>query len=428
MKTLDGSTEALAELPMSGIERWLRSPWRRQFLILACVIVLTALSSRMWIESATAFGREIDWKSIVGRRLIDWGLWALFFEPIAWMARTSARLSRYWVVLVLIHVPLSVGVARAFVELDDLVTNSLFEPLDWGRRNDQAASPRDGDEVASAGDSLTPESAPREPQARPDRSRFKSARRDAAIMVYWVILGLAFSINTFLRNREQERHSVELELRASELEKELARAQLGNLRNQLHPHFLFNALHSVGGLIRENENRVALSALSNLGGLLRTILERGKSQEVTLVDELELLDQYLEIERLRLGERLQATTRIEPGLGRTKLPSLVLLPVVENAIKHGIAPRTEGGKIEISARREDGSVVLEVTDDGPGFHPGVLDDQRTPPQTGHTPIGLENTRKRLEALYGAAGGMRISNLPGGGARVLLWVPDRRNDA
>ena len=126
------------------------------------------------------------------------------------------------------------------------------------------------------------------------------------------------------------------------------------------------------------------------------------------------------------GDRLVATTRLEPGLGKTRLPSLVLLPLVENAIKHGIAPRMEGGKIEISAWREDDKVFIEVCDDGPGFLPSVLDDGHTPPQIGHTPIGLENTWKRMETMYASDGGMQISNLDEGGACVLLWVPDRQS--
>jgi hypothetical protein len=421
---------AASDARISGLELWLRSAWRRQVLLLGCVAVLTALSSRMWIQASAGFGPELDWYEIVGRRFIDWSLWALLFEPIAWLARMSMRLSRFWVVLIAIHVPLSMGVARVVVELDDAITDSVFEPIqwpqDWQRNDDRQQTARDGDEVASANESLTPQVTPQAGGGRQERrDRFKGWRRGAGMMIYWVILGLAGSISTFLRNREQERISHRLALRASRLEKELVGAQLGNLKNQLHPHFLFNALHSVGGLIRENENQVALSALSNLGGLLRTILERGKRQEVTLVDELELLDKYLEIEKMRLGDRLEATTSLEPGLGNTRLPSLVLLPLVENAIKHGIAPRTEGGKIEISAWRKDGKVFIEICDDGPGFLPGVLDDGLTPPPIAHTPIGLENTWKRMETMYASDGGMQISNRDEGGACVLLWVPDRQ---
>lgn len=431
MKTvpLTHADPAASDDRITGLELWLRSFWRRQILLLGCVIILTALSSRMWIQSASAFGQDLSWMDIVGRRFIDWGVWALLFEPIAWLTRMSLRLSHFWLILLAIHVPLSVGVARVVVELDDAVTNALFEPIKWPNWQRPLAPPataRDGDEVASAAESLTPEETPQSgaPQQN-GRNRFKGFRRGAGVMVYWVILGLIWSINTFVRNREQERISHRLALRAARLERELVGAQLGNLKNQLHPHFLFNSLHSVGGLIRENENQIALSALSNLGGLLRTILDRGKRLEVPLVEELELLEQYLEVEKMRLGDRLEATTRIEPGLGQTRLPSLVLLPLVENAIKHGIAPRTEGGKLEISAWRENGKVFLEVSDDGPGFAPGVLDDGFTPPEVEHTPIGLENTWKRMETMYSTEGGMELSNNDQGGARVVLWVPDRR---
>jgi len=158
------------DVQISGLELWLRSAWRRQILLLGCVVVLTALSSRIWIQSSSGFGPELDWFEIVGRRFIDWGVWALLFEPIAWLARMSVRLSRYWFVLIAVHAPLSVGVAHVAVELDDAITDSVFEPIqwpqNWRQNDDQENTARDGDEVASANESLAPQETPQQDEGR----------------------------------------------------------------------------------------------------------------------------------------------------------------------------------------------------------------------------------------------------------------------
>jgi sensor histidine kinase YesM len=251
-------------------------------------------------------------------------------------------------------------------------------------------------------------------------TRFRTER---GVLVYWALLGLGWSVHSYLRTRDQERRAVELELRSANLERELARAQLGNLQSHLHPHFLFNALHSVGGLVRNGEEQAALSTLSNVGGLLRSMLELGERTEVTLGEELELIERYLEVERIRLGDRLKVETTTEPGVAEALVPTLILLPLVENTIKHGIAPRREGGVLSLSARREGDQVVIEVCDDGPGFPPAVL--AGSGPASERTPIGLSNTRERLAVHCGDAAALELENPAGGGARAVLRLPFRR---
>ena len=161
--------------------------------------------------------------------------------------------------------------------------------------------------------------------------------------------------------------------------------------------------------------------------LLRAGLVQEDQQEVELAQELELVEHYLEIEKLRLGERLDSTVRVESGLGRTRVPSLVLLPVVENAIQYGIAPRTSGGRLEIRIARDGEQVLLEVTDDGPGFDEEALRELEGSGSPGgggeRRKIGLANTKRRLEMLHGSRGTFEVSNRQEGtGARVRLGVP------
>ena len=206
------------------------------------------------------------------------------------------------------------------------------------------------------------------------------------------------------------RESRDRALRAMELESSLQQAQLAALRSQLNPHFLFNALHSIAELVHANP-KLAEDLIVRLGELLRKVLESSHSQEVTLSEELEFIRGYVEIEQMRLGERLQVRWDIDPDALRARVPSLVLQPLVENAIQHGISPLTQPGTLAIRAARADGSLVLEVRDSGPG-----LDSAAALPRSG---IGLANTRVRLESLYGARQSLELANHDGFAVRVRI---------
>jgi two-component system LytT family sensor kinase len=196
---------------------------------------------------------------------------------------------------------------------------------------------------------------------------------------------LAWHALAFFREA-RDRH-----LRAAQLEALLNQAQLEALRNQLNPHFLFNSLHSIAELIHQDP-KLAEQSILRLGELLRRVLETSKSTELTLGEELDFLRGYVEIEQMRLGERLSVNWDVEPGALSARVPSLILQPLVENAIQHGIAPVAQPGKLTIRARRRDGFLEIEIGDDGPGL---LLCDG-TRPQG----IGIANTRARLQALYG----------------------------
>ena len=196
----------------------------------------------------------------------------------------------------------------------------------------------------------------------------------------------------------------------------LVQAQLQTLKAQLQPHFLFNTLNSISTLMHEDVE-AADRMLVSLGDLLRATLSEVGGQEVTLRRELEVLDLYLRIQLIRFQDRLRVNLDVDPRALDACVPNLVLQPLVENAIKHGIAPHSVDGVIEIGARLDGDSLVLRVHDDGPG-----LSMTRGETKEG---VGLSNTRARLEHLYGAAQSLRYGNAAGGGFEVELRIPLRR---
>lgn len=228
------------------------------------------------------------------------------------------------------------------------------------------------------------------------------------LLVYWIIVGAshAFSFYRQLQDRE---------LRAMELEKLLVQSRLETLQAQLNPHFLFNTLHAISALMH-TDVEAADRMISRLSDLLRMALERTDTQEVPLRREVDFLQKYLEIEQLRFGPRLQVEWDIEPEAWEALVPSLILQPLVENAIRHGLEPRARAGRVVVSARQTGGRLHLEVRDDGVGLRP------ERPLQEG---IGLSNTRARLQHLYGLAHQFELRNLEGGGLVVALSFPLRR---
>jgi len=218
------------------------------------------------------------------------------------------------------------------------------------------------------------------------------------------------------------------ELRAAQLEGSLARAQLRNLRLQLQPHFLFNALNTISVTMYEDP-RAADEMLDQLAELLRASLCTAQTDEVPLAEELAVLDRYLAIQRARFGERLAVAIEAEPGLADALVPSMILQPLVENAVRHGSlegGERGGRGAIAVRARREGGRVVLEVEDDGPGS--GGERGSRA-----GNGVGLAGTAERLQLLYGAdqsftAGNVRNGNDEPAGFRVRASLPLRRPEA
>ena len=238
------------------------------------------------------------------------------------------------------------------------------------------------------------------------------------VITYWTILALQAGWDYYNRFVERRQEAMRLELRASELQSQLARAQLGALKDQLQPHFLFNTLNAIMTLVRQQKGPEAERMLGRLADLLRCVLEDIHAQEVPLRRELEYLRLYLSIEEVRFEDRLRAVVDAEAGILDALVPHLCLQPIVENAIRHGLGRSAGASRIAIGARREGDRLVLSVEDDGPGLQP----EGAAPPG-----IGLANTRARLERLYGAAAGLAVENAVPHGVVATMVLPYREDE-
>ena len=230
----------------------------------------------------------------------------------------------------------------------------------------------------------------------------------SSILLYICILGAQYMLESSQRLAQQQAEAARL----SEL---LSKAQLAALRQQIEPHFLFNTLNAIAGLVRENRNDDAVNMIVGLSEFLRHVVEDSHRQQVALAEEIEFLQKYVDIQKARFADRLQVSVEIPPELMPAQFPALILQPMVENAIKHGIAKRVQGGLVRVTAFRSNGSLNLSVYNDGPGL-PG-RDEMRSG-------IGLSNVRSRLQGLYGDAFHLTMRDCPPTGVEVELSVPYR----
>lgn len=208
-------------------------------------------------------------------------------------------------------------------------------------------------------------------------------------------------------------------LRASQLEAKLATAQLHALKMQLHPHFLFNTLHSISELVHDNPGR-AESMIVRLSDFLRLTLDHVGVPEVPLTEEIDFLRRYLEIEQMRFEDRLSVEWQVDPSTLNVRVPNLILQPLVENALKHGISRNTAHGVLRISCKQEDGKLAMKVYDNGPGPK-RATGNLLEPVREG---VGLNNTRSRLERLYGGDHHIAFRHAPEGGFEVTIRIPMR----
>jgi two-component system, LytTR family, sensor kinase len=231
---------------------------------------------------------------------------------------------------------------------------------------------------------------------------------DRWMLVYWFIFLMSHAFNYYRSYRRGE-------LKASKLQTELVQAQLEALKMQVHPHFLFNTLHSISALLSK-DTEAARKMITRLGDFLRLTLENAGESEVTLRREIEFLNGYLEIEQIRFRGRLTTEISVDPEVLDTKVPNLILQPLVENAMRHAIANSTSG-KVEIVAEPKNGSLHIEVRDNGCGLR---SERQTTSGRKGG--LGLTNTRARLSGLYGPTATLELTNRPTGGVVVTLEIP------
>jgi two-component system, LytTR family, sensor kinase len=226
-----------------------------------------------------------------------------------------------------------------------------------------------------------------------------------------VLYGCTLLVGHTLDSRE---HLARQQTEAARLNEQLSKAQLNALRQQIEPHFLFNTLNAIAGLVREKKNDAAVGMIVALSDFLRRVLEESNRQQVPLGEELEFLQKYLDIQKIRFADRLQWKLEVPEELFAARVPALILQPIVENAVKHGIAQRAQGGMIRVSAARADGMLTLTVHNDGPSL---PADWEQARPG-----IGISNVRERLQGLYGPAFRWSMHNQAPGGVEVSFSVP------
>jgi two-component system LytT family sensor kinase len=241
------------------------------------------------------------------------------------------------------------------------------------------------------------------------------------ILNYWIVLAIQFAFGWYTRYEERRKEALRLELRSSQLEGQLTQAHLSALKMQLQPHFLFNTLNAIMVLVRQQKDREAEAMLGRLSDLLRCVLDDVDTQEIPLRRELEYLELYLSIEEVRFQDRLRVEIAADPEILDAAVPHMVLQPIVENAIRHGIGRSSSAGSIRISAQRVNddaglGELEIQVQDDGPGLAPAVPGQSRG--------IGLANTRARIQQLYGDAARLTVRNGESGGVAATLRLPCR----
>jgi len=228
------------------------------------------------------------------------------------------------------------------------------------------------------------------------------------VAVYLCVVGIEHAIRYFAEARDRE-------LQLARLSEQLSSARFAALQAQVNPHFLFNTLNTIAVLVRDDDKAGAVRIVEQLGDVLRRTLTRHQTNEVTLDEELDLVRQYLAIEQARFSDRLRPVFEIEDGIQSAAVPSFALQHLVENAVRHGIAKRSDASLVRVSARRDRDTLELSVADDGPGIDRGAGELK------GH---GIDNTRERLRALYGDRASLTIERGATGGTVATLRVPYR----
>lgn len=325
--------------------------------------------------SSSLLGRAITWGQAISYSLGDWYVWALLALPVARLARRfPPETGRAWRVAG-IHLGAALVVSALYVVLRSLVGQAhgwvIGEPVAFG-------------EVFRP---LLVKTFP------------------FNLLIYGVIVSIAYAVDTTRKYHERT-------VQALELEKHLTEARLQALLRQLEPHFLFNALNGIASLMY-SDVAAAERMLVRLAELLRLTMAQSDAPLTPLREELAFLEKYLDIERIRFRERLAVQIEVEPATLEARVPSLILQPIVENAIRHGIEPRVQPGRITLRSVREGDALVLTVADNGAGLPEGGSKREG---------IGLANTRARLAELYGPGHSFTLQNQPGGGLCVRISIP------
>src|SRR5687767_7440588 len=311
-----------------GVPMWQRR-WARLAIIWGIWTFIGLVFTLQFYFASYRSERPVPFVDSLYMQMIWAYLFALATPFVLWAVSRMPIDRDNWVRNILLHIPISIALG--------VVLTALGRVLIWLRWGWPLDKPLTFESIV----------------------RFVVANFTEAIGIYLLIALSGYAFCYYRRFREGQ-------VKTLQLEAQLAQAQLQALKMQLHPHFLFNTLHSISALVHKNPD-AADKMIARLGDFLRLTLENSGAQEVSLQEELEFLKCYLEIERIRFAERLTVQMDIEPETLDAKLPNLILQPIVENAIRHGISPRTSPGRIEIEARRLNGFLQVQVTDNGPGI-------------------------------------------------------------
>jgi two-component sensor histidine kinase len=355
--------------------------WSRWLILVAFWTALGFSFAAQLYISTSRLGHPVSWGYALYHSLCDWYVFAILSIPVVWLSRRYPvdRTNWKW------NVPLHLVASGAFAFLFIVLRAWVAQVQGWF--TGQPTS------FAQAFQVLL----------------LKSFQ--LSLLIYWVIVTVGHTLNYYSKAQERE-------MRTLELERHLAQARLQALQMQLNPHFLFNTLHAISALMHKDVE-AADCMIARLSDLLRYALESTDAQEVPLRQELAFLERYLEIEQTRFGERLVIEKQIDPTALDARVPNLILQPLVENAIRHGIEPHARRGEITLWAQRRNGMLDLEVRDNGSG-----LSSANASPDEG---VGLSNTRARLAELYGDSYRFEFRNREEGGLIVHVSIPCRMEE-
>lgn len=350
--------------------------WVPAGLIWLGIALLDALGT---VTSMHEQGRHYQWATLFFSVMLTWLPWAVATPLIVRMGRR--------------YPPLKLRARPGWVSHAALIAGMTVVTSAWTALLNVTLNPMLPDSGAG-------------PFGRLFRTKVESSVLEA-LLLYTFVLTISTVLDSHARLAQQRTET-------ARLNEQLSRAQLEALRRQIEPHFFFNTLNAIAGLVRENRNDDAVSMIAGLGDLLRRTLDQSDAQQVSLREEMQFLDKYLEIQKTRFAGRLQVSVEVPQELAWARVPSLLLQPIIENAVTHGINKRAQGGTIRISAERRNGALRLIVYNDGP---PLPADWEHT-----RAGIGLVNMRMRLETLYGAGFELRVRNQEPHGVQVSVSLP------
>lgn len=375
--------------------------WLALYLLIWGLVLASFAAQYRW-------GSGLPWPRAVTRTVVDWSPW-IFIAPIVWwlafrfpIIEKRQRLRHFF-----LHVVASILLITAAESVVVFAIAPAAHAL-----IPQGAERRGTGPAGRAGRPAQERRLAREDNRFTFQISTVSRKAQFWVPLYWVLVFLASSARHFRESQRRQKKSLELQ-------RDLARAQLTAIQSRLEPHFLFNTLNSISCLVHSDPDK-ADEMIAQLSELLRSVHARSETQEIVLREELELLRSYLAIQKIRFPERLQIRESIEKETLSCLVPTLLLQPLAENAVRHGIEPKAEPSTLLISSRLIDETTVeLIVEDDGIGWENVPKGD------TSEGGFGLSNIHSRLDALYSEDGSVAITTPPGGGTRIVICLPVKK---